>query len=108
MIISREELFHLLGVGAGFTTGHSTTKISADGVRRATISWDEDEFRAELSDEIEGESGDTLMWLAGRHVGASGFDLEAHDWRPEASDPRDVVSVAAAFSSLTRGMIERI
>lgn len=104
MLISRADLFHLMGVSnPPFPTALSLE--SADGARRAVFRWEGDEFSAEISETIPGESGVTILTIEGTYDEPSKtFDLEAQDFRDEASDPRDLQAVAHAFKFLTGGM----
>ena len=104
MLISRSDLFHLMGVNnPPFPSALSLE--SSDGSRRAVFRWEGDEFSAEISESVPGESGVTILTIEGTYDEVStNFDLEAHDFRDEASDPRDLQAVAHAFKFLTGGM----
>jgi hypothetical protein len=105
MIVQRDELFSLMGLDDAFASGTVRMLETPDGRRRATLRWDDDEITADVSDAIEGESGDTLVTIAGTYLAdEDSFEVTAEDLRHEASDPRDPRGVASAFHFLTRGM----
>jgi len=107
MFVDRKELFSLLGVPHDFKEGSHLILEAYNGSRRATISWNGNDFSADVMEIIEGEASEPIVTLNGRWAKLEdGFDLTARDERLEASDRHDAKSAANAIHMLASDMNE--